>query len=318
MTNEFRKGPPMSDLDLPLLPSAEQIRRRQFATVRRGFDPDQVQDYLNQVATQVEALEKELREQRLQVGGRGDAPPAPAPPPAQAVPTGGDPYEELSARLASVLRAADEQAQHLVGDARAEAKKLLDEAQAEADAIKVGAQASAEEARAKSAQELERAREEADRILGGLDQRRDTMLKQMHEMQTRLRAVAQNLEVPEVDDAAGAHAAPAAPGSAQAAAPTPAATTPAAATPAAATPGAPAPAGKSDGPDRPTAETEPERPAPPPEPTAPPVGSGAKTGADAVDPRYEDMWGAGPPKPSSVDLPDLSSIDIDFDDDDAK
>ena len=35
----------MSDLDLPLLPSAEQIRRRQFATVRRGYDPDQVHDY---------------------------------------------------------------------------------------------------------------------------------------------------------------------------------------------------------------------------------------------------------------------------------
>ena len=27
----------MSDLDLPLLPSADQIRRRQFATVRRGY-----------------------------------------------------------------------------------------------------------------------------------------------------------------------------------------------------------------------------------------------------------------------------------------
>ena len=32
------------DLDLPLLPSAEQIRRREFATVRRGYDPDQVRE----------------------------------------------------------------------------------------------------------------------------------------------------------------------------------------------------------------------------------------------------------------------------------
>ena len=29
----------MSDLDLPLLPSADQIRRRKFATVRRGLTP---------------------------------------------------------------------------------------------------------------------------------------------------------------------------------------------------------------------------------------------------------------------------------------
>src|SRR5436853_5666230 len=55
----------MSDLDLPLLPSADQIRRRKFATVRRGYDPDQVDDYLKQVAEQVEALETDLRDERL-------------------------------------------------------------------------------------------------------------------------------------------------------------------------------------------------------------------------------------------------------------
>src|SRR5262245_65615523 len=63
----------MSDLDLPLLPSADQIRRRKFATVRRGYDPDQVDDYLKQVAEQVEALETDLRDERL-AGAR----PAPA------------------------------------------------------------------------------------------------------------------------------------------------------------------------------------------------------------------------------------------------
>ena len=50
-----------NDLDLPLLPSAEQIRRREFATVRRGYDPDQVREYLQGVAGQVETLERELR-----------------------------------------------------------------------------------------------------------------------------------------------------------------------------------------------------------------------------------------------------------------
>ena len=37
---------PTSDLDMPLLPSAEQISRREFATVRRGYDPQQVRAYL--------------------------------------------------------------------------------------------------------------------------------------------------------------------------------------------------------------------------------------------------------------------------------
>ena len=40
-----------NDLDLPLLPSAEQIHRREFATVRRGYDPDQVREYLQGVAS---------------------------------------------------------------------------------------------------------------------------------------------------------------------------------------------------------------------------------------------------------------------------
>ena len=36
-----------TELDLPLLPSADQIRRREFATIRRGYDPEQVRDYLH-------------------------------------------------------------------------------------------------------------------------------------------------------------------------------------------------------------------------------------------------------------------------------
>jgi DivIVA domain-containing protein len=51
---------PSSDLDMPLLPSAEQIRRREFATVRRGYDPQQVRAYLTSIANQVGTLEHEL------------------------------------------------------------------------------------------------------------------------------------------------------------------------------------------------------------------------------------------------------------------
>ena len=60
-----------TDIDVPFLPSAAQIRRREFASVRRGYDPDQVRDYLAQVAEQVEMLEQEVRETKLQ--------PAPSP-----------------------------------------------------------------------------------------------------------------------------------------------------------------------------------------------------------------------------------------------
>jgi DivIVA domain-containing protein len=291
----------MSDLDLPLLPSAEQIRRRQFATVRRGYDPDQVHDYLNQVALQVEALEGELREQRLAPNHAADeqamtsvveAPAVPpvAAPPSVAVP-GDDTeaaYERISKRFASVLRAADEEAEKLIERARAEASKLLDEARAEADRIRLDAQSKAEEAKTQSSDELQRAKAEADRVLGGLEQRRESLMGQMHEMQSRLLAVAQNLEIPDDGSATptnvGAH-----------------------------TPQDPAPtepARSGDEADRPTdsiSVTE-EGEAPSAEPAHVAVRK-ATADDDAVDPRYEDMWGA----PRPVDMPDLSNLDIDFD-----
>src|SRR2546427_12482437 len=98
-----------ADLDLPLVPSADQIRRREFASVRRGYDPDQVRDYLAQVANQVESMERELGEARL----AAEAPavlPAAAPveeaaPPREA--TKDDAYEKLSRRIANLIAAAD-------------------------------------------------------------------------------------------------------------------------------------------------------------------------------------------------------------------
>ena len=204
----------MSDLDLPLLPSAEQIRRRKFATVKRGYDPDQVHEYLNQVAIQVETLETDLRDERMGASSRAGeavaaAPPkaaGPAPPAAAASTEAA--YEQLSKRFATVLKAADAESQALIDKARAESTKLLEDARIEADKIRVDAQANAEEARTKSAAELERAREEADRVLGGLEARREAMLTQMHDMQSRLLNVAKELEVPDDGPAApGAHAA---------------------------------------------------------------------------------------------------------------
>ncbi|HEX3300428.1 MAG TPA: DivIVA domain-containing protein [Actinomycetota bacterium] len=303
----------MSDLDLPLLPSADQIRRRKFATVRRGYDPDQVDDYLKQVAEQVEALETDLRDERLTAARQRpsgaetpvEQPAAMMAPPAAAVAaaTAAAPeteeaaYERISKRFASVLKSADEEAQKLIDQARAEATKLLDDARAEADRIRVDAQANAEQARSTSATELANAREEADRVLGGLEQRRESLLGQMHEMQSRLLAVAQNLEIPDGDEAHGAHTS--APGQQAAASPAQQPTTPS----------EPQPTG-----DRPPANADatvvPEA-APVKEPAPVPVGQAA-TESETVDPRYEDMWASTETR--QVDIPDLSSLDIDFDD----
>jgi DivIVA domain-containing protein len=187
-----------TDIDVPFLPSAAQIRRREFASVRRGYDPDQVRDYLSQVAEQVEMLEQEVRETKLQ--------PAPGPAgrtaPAETASTG-DPYERLAKRLATLLATADQEAERILEEARADAARMLDEARSEADRIRVDAQARAEEARQQGNELLERAKQEADRVLLGLSERRETLVQHLQDMQTRLVGVAKELEVA-IDDPEGA------------------------------------------------------------------------------------------------------------------
>jgi cell division initiation protein len=268
----------MTDLDLPLLPSAEQIRRREFATIRRGYDPDQVRDYLHQVAAQVETLEREVRDAKLgrakidQVTGTTAEPAASfATASSEGTARGSDDaYDALAKRFSTLIATADKEAQKILGDAKAEATRLMDQARSEADRIRVDAQARAEEARQQGSEALVRAREEADRLLSSLSQRRDSLVDQMHQMRTRLLAVAHELEA-EMGDADGTQTVEPGPSAATfASAPSPTASGTA----------APNPTSRDDAP---------------------------------VDPRYEDLWVSSSPS-ESVDIPDLASIDLDVDD----
>jgi DivIVA domain-containing protein len=200
---------PTSDLDMPLLPSAEQIRRREFATVRRGYDPQQVRTYLTSIAKQVGTLERELGQLRLEVGSaaaRGEAstitpPPASAP----ASPETGDPYDALSKRFAALIELADREAERILENARSESELALDEARTEADRIRVDAQAHAEESRQEGTDLLERARTESSRVLAGLGERRRELITQLEEMRSKLLTVAEDLVVP-IEEAARAEA----------------------------------------------------------------------------------------------------------------
>jgi DivIVA domain-containing protein len=246
---------PTSDLDMPLLPSAEQIRRREFATIRRGYDPQQVRMYLASIAEQVETLERELKQLRLEAdasAARWQAPPEPAADPMQQA----DPYDALSKRFANLIEIADQEAARTIDDARHEAERTLEEARSEADRIRVDAQARAEEARQEGADLLERARVESDRVLSGLADRRHALMEQLQEMRSTLLAAADQLAAP-LEDADERD--------------------------------------REDGEPGDTAAAAIQAPAAP---------------ADPVDPRYEDLWISS----DSVELPDLASLDLDFDD----
>jgi cell division initiation protein len=274
-----------SELDLPLLPSAEQIRRREFATVRRGYDPDQVREYLGQVASQVETLEKGLREAKMQTDTKSMSPgealagrmaaAEPSAKPATAIApleqpqpsSKDDAYAKLAARFARMIESADREATAVVDEAKADASRILDQARTEADRVRVDAQARAEEARQQGSEELIKAKREADRILGSLANRRESLVTQMQEMQTRLLSVAKDLEVA-MDERD-----------------------------AATTNGPAAASGPSGGPSAGASPSTPAR---------------RSSGDDLVDPRYEDLWASGK---DTVDIPDLAPMDLDFDDD---
>jgi DivIVA domain-containing protein len=269
-------GSVTNDLDLPLLPSAEQIRRREFATVRRGYDPDQVREYLQGVAGQVETLERELRGPRKETKAQGSSTPGgpPAPPattgqdmtpatpaattPAPTMPSPAapaqDPYEVIAKRFAGVLATADKEATAALAEAKAEADRILKEARSEADRIKLDAQGRAEQAKQQGTDSLAEAKREAERILGSLSERREVLVTQMHDMQSKLLSVAKELES-SMDAPGSTHA----------------------------------PEGNDPGP-------------------APTDGG---TSDDPVDPRYEDMW-ALPKGKKMVDIPDLAALDVDF------
>jgi DivIVA domain-containing protein len=291
---------PTSDLDLPLLPSAEQIRRREFATLRRGYDPDQVRDYLEAVAVQVETLEKDLKEARRQLEAKA-AEPAVATPAAPA----GDPYDRISKRFAGLLATADREASRIVDEAKTEADRVVIEAKTQADRIRTDAQSRAEQDRQEGHEVMESARDEADRILAGLGARRDLLVGQLQEMQSRLLSVAKDLEVV-VESPAGEDAGTMA-----------------------------GRAGPMDA-DADEVDASIEHMAEAIETSDDPQAvSGSAADDELVDPRYEDLWVSGEESAptvrevdldqlftggeegddASVDIPDLASIELDFDED---
>ena len=249
---------PTSDLDMPLLPSAEQIRRREFATVRRGYDPQQVRAYLTSIATQVGTLEHELSQLRLEVGSSAAAKSEQMAEPAAArqaetPEVAGDPYDALSKRFASLIEIADQEAERILENARSESVRALDEARSEADRIRVDAQAHAEDARQQGTDLLERAKTESDRLLMGLAERRRGLVAQLEEMRGTLIEVAEDLAIP-IEEAARADAED---------------------------------SDLAEATDVPAGDTD-----------------------DSVDPRYEDLWVN---KDQSLQIPDLASIDLEFD-----
>ena len=210
------------DMDVTARRDAGSIRAREFATVRKGYDPAQVRSFLDTVATWVDEMETDLAAARAEARAARTARASAQAPPAEAQ----DPFESLGTRVAEVLRTAEEHAkrvreeadaaaEHMLEEARAESQRSRTRAQEETDSLRQAAQEHADLTR-RSAQEeadrvrdeaanaLETARVEAERTVAGLFERRSALAAELHATRTRLMGIVTQLEEENDEDAVGA------------------------------------------------------------------------------------------------------------------
>lgn len=146
----WESGPPPSA-------TAGSLNLPTFATVRRGYDPDQVLEYVTRLTDHLDALATEVRRLQAELSQRDDALEEQAP-------TAQDQYEGVGARVADLMRTFDQDVEKLREDAEEEAGRIVAEARSEADRIQQDAERSRGDAAAKAERVQAQARTEADRI----------------------------------------------------------------------------------------------------------------------------------------------------------
>lgn len=176
--------------DLSPSAGAGRIRQPTFGTVFRGYDPNQVLEYLSGVADHVEALESKIQKLESELGEAHRQGTAFQD---QAI-SGQDPYETISARVADLVRTFDRDVERLRAEADTEVDRLLAEARIEAERIRLDAQEKGAETRAEAERTLREARIEADKALSGLASRRDNLLQELRAMRDQMLDTAKDLE----------------------------------------------------------------------------------------------------------------------------
>jgi cell division septum initiation protein DivIVA len=187
-----------------------------FATVRRGYDPAQVLEYVTRLTNRLDALATEVRRLQAELGQREVVP-------NELAPTDQDQYEAAGARVADLMRTFDQdlerlrqdaeaeagrivaearseadrikqEAERLHGEAAAEAERVQGEARTEADRIRLDAQSKAEDVRLQAAETLREAQKESDKVLSSLASRRQALLGELRGIHDHMLGTTKDLE----------------------------------------------------------------------------------------------------------------------------
>jgi cell division septum initiation protein DivIVA len=177
----------------------------EFSVVWRGYDRDEVTQYLRTIGERIgtlertlKAVERELDEARMQERALKES-------------NARDQYDVAFRRLADVVREVDEhietirrqaeaEAERVVSDARIEAGEVLAETKRQAESLLLDAERKAEELRNSAETVLSDARAKVEEDLRDLTSRRELMIGEMRAFHARLLDAARALERPTGDD----------------------------------------------------------------------------------------------------------------------
>ncbi len=154
------------------------IEKKTFSTALRGYDLDEVDDFLDEVVVALKAMETDLTEARARVAELEKdpgAPPTAVPPPPQPVAPAAPAVDESA--VGRALIAAQQAADRIMDDARTDADRTLKESRSEAEQI------------------LESARSEADTFNRERDEKKAEVEAEMAQMTSLVAGVRTKLAV---------------------------------------------------------------------------------------------------------------------------
>ena len=112
--------------------TVEMIASKEFKVVSKGYDPSEVDDFLNDICEEMEGLEDDIKQLRSALTKAESA-----PAPVVAAPA---PREDSSETAQRLLKNAQRVSDETIADAKAEADKIIAEAKAKADKMLQNAQ----------------------------------------------------------------------------------------------------------------------------------------------------------------------------------
>ena len=116
----------------------QMIETKEFKTVAKGYDPEEVDVFLDDICDQFDEMENEIKSLRASLAKAQAAAATPAPAPVVAAPAAKQ--EDSSEAAQRLLRNAQRVSDETIADARSEASKIVADAKAKADSMLQDAQ----------------------------------------------------------------------------------------------------------------------------------------------------------------------------------